>query len=227
MPRCDRTERGGLEERGQGEDMSDRLKCLYVQLLRALLFGLLSYGLFYHSYKFHDPALIGVGDIIHYVPMYLSPLDFSVSSQPFVSRQLHAVVAHLIYAADISYDTLTAIGPQRQRVFFAALLSNYMGLMTCAVFTAAIAERLYASESPRRGLMLPLLSGCLCLLAFSVPVSVLTGVSEGWSWALVAAGFFAYLSNRTKATLAVLAVATLQREMVIIALALSRSRTCS
>jgi hypothetical protein len=187
--------------------------------LRFFTLSLLSYAWLYYGYKFHDPTLVGGGDFALYAPMYLSPLDVSAAPHPFVTRQLHAVVTHAIYALAPTYDTLTAVPEGTRELLLAALLSNYLGLLVAATGACASFERLTRDAPEARASTLPLLVGCACMLAFSAPVSVLTGGAEGWSWALMSLGFLSYVSGRTGATFAILAACVFQREVALLALA--------
>jgi hypothetical protein len=183
------------------------------QALRLLFFAVLSYGLLYFSYKYYLPDF-GGSDFYAYYESYTHPLDFQAADPPFVFRQLSAVLVFLVWKAGIYYPTVIAFHAHGvdQRVFFAAILANYAALTACAVVVAAIAGRLLAA----RGGPWPLLAGALCYFAFSTQQAVLTGLTEGVSWLLLALGFLGYL-NRSRATiLVVLALSVLQRELIAV-----------
>lgn len=179
----------------------------------ALRFGILllaSYGMLYAAYKFYDPSIAGHADYFSYYKMHQAPLDFSATSAPFIYRQFTAITTNLIFAAGIYYPEDIAFTDARidQRLFFAALLANYLGLVLAANIAGAITER----ES--RHFTYSLLAGLFCLLSFfSLSVAV-TGLSEGITWFFFAGLYFLYVRENRAAFASVLALSIFQREMV-------------
>jgi hypothetical protein len=181
--------------------------------LRLLLYATISYGLLYFSYKYYLPDA-GGQDFYAYYQIYTDPLDFQAASPPFVFRQLSAVLVFLVWKAGIYYPLKIAYHAYGvdQRVFFAAIFVNYVGLTACATAIAAATQKLL----PGRGEAWPLLGGALCFFDFSAQQAVLTGLTEGVAWLLLAIGLIGYL-NRSRATiLTVLALSILQRELISI-----------
>jgi len=190
-----------------------RLKKNIVRL--ALLF-LASYGMLYFSYKYYVPWS-GGSDFSQYYNMYLSPLDFDVAPSPIVFRQLSVIATHLVYIAgiyypnsiwfnDVSYD---------QHVFFAALLTNYIFLVFTAWGVGAIVEHALG----HRNFLPATIGGLFCLLSFHSQVSVITGLTEGVSWFLLALAFLFYLRQQALSVFIILALAILQRETILIVFA--------
>jgi len=184
-------------------------------LLRLALLFAVSYGLLYFSYKYYMPRSGGV-DFFQYYKMYLSPLDFTAAPSPFVYRQLSAIVTHWVYAAHIYYPN--AIWFQEagydQHVFFAALLTNYVFLVLTAWVAGAIVEQLGENR------FIPAtLGGLLCLLSFESQVSVITGLTEGLSWFLLALAFLFYLRRQALPLAVILTLAIVQRETILIVFA--------
>lgn len=64
-----------------------------------------------------------------------------------------------------------------------------------------------------------ILAGLLCLLSFHSQVSVITGLTEGLSWFLLALGFLFYLRRYAWPLAVVLALAVVQRETILIVFA--------
>ena len=181
---------------------------------RLLVLILASYSLLYFSYKHYVPWA-GGSDFSAYYEMYRRPLDFGAAGAPFVFRQLSALLTYAVYAAGIYYPCEIAFQSPSydQRLFFAALCSNYVCLVAAAWLSGGAVEIL----TRRRSFVYPTIAGLFCLLSFSSQVYVLTGLTEGLSFLLMALGFTAYLSRRGVLLGAVLLLAVLQREAVIVA----------
>lgn len=183
-------------------------------VIRLILLVLASYGLLYFSYKFHIPWS-GANDFAHYYAMYLQPLDLSAASGPFVFRQLSALLTHAVYVSGIYYpnDIWFSDPKYDQRVFFAAIFSNYLCLIAAA-WLAGVAVEIKTGTS---SLVYPLIAGLLCFLSFHSQSLVLTGLTEGLNWLMTTAGFIAYLQRRLILLGAILILAVFQRETIIIA----------
>jgi hypothetical protein len=185
-------------------------------ILRLLFLFFISYGMLYFSYKYYNPNSGGV-DFFEYYRMYLHPLDLSAADQPFVFRQLSAIATHLVYIAGIYYpnDIWFHEAGIDQRVFFAALFSNFIFLVLSAWLAGSIAQEQLAARS-----FIPAaLAGLICLLSFHSQVSVITGNTEGLSWFLIALTFLLYLKRRALPLAIVLALAVLQRELILVVFA--------
>jgi len=185
--------------------------------IRLGLLVLCSYGMLYYAYKFYVPWW-GGNDFARYYAMYRTPLDFSVAEAPFVFRQLSALLTHAILELKLYYPTeIQFQDPQYdQRVFFAALLANYL----CLVATAWLSGYAVEIITGRRSLIFPLLAGVLCFLSFYGPFYVVTGMTEGLSWLMLIASFVAYLRHGTALLFVLLALAVLQRETILIVFAI-------
>lgn len=183
---------------------------------RLLLLICASYGLLYFSYKYYVPWS-GGNDFANYYNIYLSPLNLHATSAPFVCRQISAVLTNLIFNAGIYYPLRIAFeNPQySQRVFFAALLTNWIFLVLAAWLAGLIAEQLLEEES----ILIALIAGMFCMLAFETQQAVITGLTEGPAWFLFAAAFFAYLRKAKWLLLIVLVLTIFQRETISIAIA--------
>jgi uncharacterized membrane protein (UPF0136 family) len=178
----------------------------------ALLFGV-SYGMLYFSYKYYVPRS-GGNDFFQYYNMYLSPLDPSAARAPFVYRQLSAIATHLVYVSGIYYPNEIWFNDAGydQHLFFAALLTNYIFLVLTAWVVGAIVEQ----EIGESAFIPATLGGLFCLLSFESQVSVITGLTEGVSWFLLALAFLFYLRREGLLLCLILALAILQRETILI-----------
>lgn len=175
------------------------------------LFLLLSSGLFYFAYKFYQPAHGGT-DYFQYYQTYLRPLDMHVAKSPYVYRQLSAVITNLIYRFGPYYhpQIFYAQAGYDQRMFFAALLTNYLALGGAAAVTANTVERL----RPRGGPAVPLLAGALCYLSFFAQENGIGPITDGMAWLLVAVGLRGYVSRSLVTVGIVLALSIVERETI-------------
>lgn len=179
--------------------------------LRFCTLGIASYGTLYFSYKWyaaHDPDFL-----LHYARNDLSPLNFAHNSTPHILRQGSAIVTWLIYHLGLYYPDSIAFSAASvdQRLFFAALVGNYIGLLIAATFAGSI-----ASKQDHGGSAAAVLAGLLCIGSFAAQSFVITGNTEGVTWAMVAALF--YLAARESRVLfaVVLLASILQREMIAV-----------
>jgi hypothetical protein len=183
-----------------------------VTLLQRLgIYLLLSSGLFYFAYKFYQPTYGGT-DYFHYYRAYLHPLDLSVTEAPFVYRQVSAVLTNLVYRFGPYYDTqIFYSNPQfDQRVFFAAMLTNYLALGLCAAVTARITERLWPEGPPSA----PLFAGALCYLSFFAQQSGMGPITDGVAWLMMALAFLGYVAGSLPTLAVVLALSIFEREIL-------------
>jgi hypothetical protein len=180
---------------------------------RLVLLFAASYGLLYFSYKFGIPWS-GTGDYSRYYNMYMSPFNLHATQSPFVLRQVSGVLTYLVWKAHIYYPNqiwFQAAGFD-QRIFFAALFTNWVFLVLAAATAGVIAEEI----AGRRNAMIAVVAGFLCLLSFHTQYVVITGVTEGPSWFLLTVGFLAYLRKMRVALALILMLAIFQRETLLI-----------
>jgi hypothetical protein len=178
-----------------------------------------TYGLFYFSCKYYIPWM-GGNDFAHYRDMYLYPLDLTRAQAPFVYRQISAILTHIIYQTDVAcpVDIVFSGSVIETRVFFAALLSNYLALLLTGVIVGLIID--WETGSVR--LIPPMIGGLLCFASVFCQQSVITGLTEGWSWFLFAVGYYAYV-RRSAFVVLVLLLSVVQRETISIVFAVIAS----
>jgi hypothetical protein len=184
-------------------------------LLRLLLLIALSYGMLYYSYKHDDPRLAGDTDFLnYYYGMDVSPLDPVAARPPAIYRQLSAILTHLVYVAGIYYPNDIAFRDPRydQRVFFAALFTNYV----CLIFAAFLAGTIVQHELRSYAFVPATVGGMLCLLSFDTQATVITGLIEGLSWLIFALAFLFYLRRQAVLLSLVLILAIFQREVILV-----------
>jgi hypothetical protein len=180
-------------------------------LLRFVLLLAASYGLLYFSYKFYQPAFVQHRDFLgSYYWMFQNPLDFTQAAAPFIYRQISALLTYALFAAGIYYPSETAFADAAYdpRIFFAALATNYLGLVSAAALAGEIVKR------ETGGFVFPLLAGLLTVLSFHVQSVVITGLTEGITWLFVAALYLLYARESRVAFAGLLVLAIFQRELI-------------
>lgn len=185
-------------------------------LFRFSFFILISYGMLYFSYKFYSPLVGGGSDFFQYYNMYLNPLDFDVAKSPFIYRQFSAVITFFIIESGIYYDAEIVFNNPiiNQHVFFGVLLSNYIALL----LTVFIVSRIVDLEIKNITVLAPIMAGLLCFMSFGTFAWVLTGLVEGWTWFLVALGYYAFRKKNIYLFFIVVFLAVFQKEVISIIL---------
>jgi hypothetical protein len=180
-------------------------------LFRLSFFAFLSYGFLYFSYKYYIPDY-GGNDFFEYYPMYLHPFNYQVAESSWVYRQLTALAVHVVWKMGIFYDTTIAFSTPGydKHVFFAAIFTNYIALLITALVVTYSAQKICAEKSEAWSI----LAGILCFFCFFVQQGVLTGLTEGISWLLVAVGFLGYVSRSLVPIAVVLCLSVIQRETI-------------
>jgi hypothetical protein len=175
------------------------------------IYALASVGFLYFSYKYYVPEYGGI-DYYNYYNIYLHPLNINAGDEPFVYRQLNALLVHGIWKSGLYYDTKISFVTKGydQRVFFAAVLANWSALVACATVVAATTRRWIG----KGGEAWPLLAGALCFFDFFAQQGVLAGLSEGVSWLLVAVGFFGWTRRSLPLVATIVALSVFQRETI-------------
>ena len=175
-----------------------------------LILGLLTYGLLFYAYKYYLP-IYGGNDFFEYAKMIASPLNHDAQA-PYAYRVLSPGVAHLVYTLGIFYPIEVAFtSPEiSQRVFFAALVTNYLFLLGAAL-TVMHLVRVYVRT---QSFTVELAGAMVLLLSFTTFQYVVTGLTEGLSWLLVAVGFWCILRGWRLGIVAVLVLSVFQREAI-------------
>lgn len=176
---------------------------------------LLSYGFLYFSYKYYTP-LLGGSDYFQYLGMYSNPLNVEAASSPWIYRQFHAVITHILYVSGFFYETEISfkVTIEEQRFFFAAILSNYLAFIISSALFFWHFEKLDNFKQSFGALA----ASVLLLLSFSFQTTTLTGLSEGWSWLIILGAYVAFRKNKFTFFLLFISVSILQREMISIIL---------
>jgi len=183
-----------------------------VYITRLFVLLTLSYGFLYFSYKWLDPTLHS--DFIPYYKMYLKPLDFTVAPAPYIYRQINAVCVHMLWRMHVYYPNQIMFSNVHydQHIVFAALATNYFALVGAAFLTTLLMDDRLKTYGP-----LPLLSGLLCFFTFQLQETLITGMSDGVSWALFAICYLFYTRKNTFWFCIAITFSILQREILPLA----------
>lgn len=192
-------------------------------ILRLIIFSVLSYGIVYFSYKYFIPMQGGGGgDFFQYVYMYQNPLTFSSPevSSPFIYRQLSGILTYIIYILAESglyfdppgFGILFTSSEVSQVVYFSGIISNYIALVLCAWGVSLVVDEV----NPELPEIYPLSGGVLCFLSVHSQQHILTGLTEGWSWALIIFGFLFYIKKSRTGITVILLLSIMQREMILV-----------
>lgn len=184
---------------------------LRTHLYRLTLFLLLGYGFLYFSYKWLIPTLVNT-DFIEYYGMIQHPFNFHAAPSPWVYRQWTALIAHTFWRLHLYYPDLIQFHDPRydQRIFFAALLTNFLSVVVAAWLTTLLVD----DWLNRTSTLLPLFAGMLCFFSFYLQETTITGQADGLSWALVALAYLLYQRRNRLGFLAVIFLSILQRESI-------------
>ena len=133
-------------------------------LFRFSFFAFLSYGFLYFSYKYYIPDF-GGNDFFEYYPMYLHPFNYQVAESSWVYRQLTALAVHVVWKMGIFYDTTIAFSTPGydKQVFFAAIFTNYIALLTTALVVTYSAQKICADKSEAWLILAGILSSSVSL----------------------------------------------------------------
>lgn len=183
-----------------------------VDILYLVIFFVLTYGILYYSYKWYGHA----SDFYYYYEMYKSPL-YGDTIAPFHYRRLTPLLVHLVSQLGIYYPLdITFSDPEvRQRLWFAAILVNYGGIVLSAVMAAKITDLLIEREGiTGAGRLVPVFAGTLIFFSFLMLQKTLTPMNDGLTWFFTAALFYAVLSERPALFGVLTVVGVAHREMI-------------
>ena len=172
---------------------------------------LLSYPLFYFSYKFCLPDF-GGEDYYAYQYLY-KDWNFAKVPSPFNMRIISSFCVYIINHIGLDYNTETVfsvIHPAFSRqVFFNAVLFNY----ACVVATCFVVYQTILSFANNK--FFALVGGCVYLLGFGTLFFALKPMSDSCGIFLMAIAFYFY--SRKKYTIfLVLIISVFQREYIFI-----------
>lgn len=185
----------------------NKSKVLFVQMLVLLL---ASYVLPLQAYMSQEP-IAGSNNFHQYSAMYLAPLDMDATTAPFVFRQFGAVLVHLVYKAGlfVDLDIRLHASEEMRRVFFAAILVNWIGLFLAVGFVVDIVNRATSFQKPLVGMA----AGFFMLTSYGTPTYAVSGLMDAWTWFFVAAIYHSILARREALVWGLLVLSVTQREI--------------
>ena len=184
---------------------------LRTHLYRLTFFFLLGYGFLYFSYKWLIPTEVNT-DFVQYYGMILHPFNFHAARSPWVYRQWNALAVHTLWKLDLFYPNTVHFHDALydQRIFFAALLTNFLSVVVAAWLTSLVIDHWLR----RTSVALPLIGGMLCFFSFYLQETTITGQADGLTWAFVALCYLLYQKRRLLPFCIVVLVSILQREIL-------------
>lgn len=178
-------------------------------IIVTVLLIMLSYPLFYFSYKFCLPDF-GGEDYFYYQHLY-SNWDFEKVPSPFNMRIISSFFIFLFNKIGLYYDTkivFTSFHPELdQQVFFNAILFNYI----CVIFTCLVIFKLIDEEFGNK--VYSFAGACTYLLGFGTLFFSLKPLSEACGILLIALTFYFY-RKRSPWMFLFLLVSIMQREYI-------------
>lgn len=154
-----------------------------------VLLLLLSYPLFYFSYKYTLPDM-GGADYFHYLHLYES-WDLANTEAPFNMRILGSYGTYALNQTGLHYNTETVFSAAHpelsQQVFFNALLFNYL----CVVLTALVIY--YTAKRTGINSVHSFIGALVFLLGFGTLFFLLKPANDACGVLLIALGFYFYI----------------------------------
>jgi len=175
-----------------------------------VLLLLLSYPLFYFSYKYTLPDM-GGADYFHYLHLYEN-WDLESTEAPFNMRILGSYGTYLLNQTGLHYNTETVFATAHpelsQQVFFNALLFNYL----CVVLTALVIY--YTARRAGINSVRSFIGSLVFLLGFGTLFFLLKPANDACGVLLIALGFNFYIRKSPWIHL-ILALCIFQREYAL------------
>ena len=171
---------------------------------------MLSYPLFYFSYKYTLPDM-GGADYFHYLHLYES-WDVEHTEAPFNMRIVGSYGTHLFNKVGLHYDTETVfatVHPElSQQTFFNALFFNYL----CVLLSAFVVFQ--TAKARLNNGLLAFIGSLVFLLGFGTIFFLLKPANDACGVLLIAIGFHFYL-RRSAWVYPILLLCVFQREYAL------------
>lgn len=178
-----------------------------------LILLFITYGQFYHQYKFSDPNL-GNNDYFNYKEMITNPLNIDATGSPFVYRQFTTVISKVIYDLGIFYDSKIVFtsNNDEQRIYFSILLSNFIGIFLCLFSLIFFLTKYYHLKSVEI-IFFPIL---LITSSFGYIFNGLSVLTEGWTYFFNLLIFLFFIHNRYLPFVIISIISILNKEISVI-----------
>lgn len=171
-------------------------------------------GLFYVRARFFDPS-IGLTDFFRYQEMYLDPGNLSVTTAPFIYRQVSAFLVHAVHSLSlpIPFSTSFQGDSVNLSVYFSALLTNYLSVLLGLTVIFGYLRKCLNGTLGAITASLPII---LATMQLQVVYTGFSGLIDGVSLGLLCAIYVSYLA-RNHLTFALLtSLMIFQRELVLV-----------
>lgn len=173
------------------------------------LYFLLSYPLFYFSYKFCLPDF-GGQDFYSYYLLY-GNWEFDRVPSPFNMRLVSSCIIYLMNQAGFYYDTeivfKTVYSQFDQQIFFNAVFFNYLSVVVTCFVIYVLIKKQFKNE------LYSFLIGALYLMGFGTLFFSLKPLTESLGILLVAIAFLLYVKHSNWIYL-ILLISVFQREYI-------------
>lgn len=168
---------------------------------------LITYPMFYFSYKFSDPAL-GMQDYFDYYNLY-KDWDFKGTNSPFNTRIISSYIVHLLYSLGVGYETEITNAFGEKNVYFSAILTSYLSVLVTSVYTFKIIWDKF------KRLDLSIAAVFLFLFSFGTIFWSMGAGNDGFGIMLIAMGYY-YYRKKSFWIVPLLVVSLFQREFVFV-----------
>ncbi len=179
----------------------------YSSIFQILLITVLTYPLFYFSYKYGSPEL-ALTDFYSYYRLYEN-WDVGSVESPFNLRLLSPALVHLFYKLGFYYDTdIIFNNPDfKQEVFFNSILVSYLSIiMTCFVISKTVMRQTGKT-------WFSLVMGMGYLLGFGTMFFGFSGLTDAFSILMIALIWYTH-QQKSMWIFPLLALSIFQRELI-------------
>ncbi len=185
-------------------------------IITVFLITIVTISQFYYSYKFSDPGF-GNSDFYQYKEMVIQPFSADSSRSPFVYRQFTTSIASLLYNVGIFYNTEISFNTDNitQRIYFALLTSNYIGLIFCFLTIIFFIKR-HVKQKSVVYYFFPIF---FILTSFGYLFNGLSVLTEGWTYFFNTIIFILIIERKIVLTIAFLLLSLLNKEITSIIIA--------
>jgi hypothetical protein len=168
---------------------------------------------FYYAYKFGSPIVSGQIDYFAYYKIY-STLEISGVDAPTNMRLISSFLVNLFYNSGLQYDIPIGydVPSSEKAVYLASILVSFLA----SVLTSAIIDSYLKRKTENE--LIAFVGGSLFLFQYGTVFWGATGLADAFSTMLFALALVFYL-NRSFWVLLFLALAIIQREVILIAFA--------
>lgn len=168
---------------------------------------LITYPMFYFSYKFSDPVL-GMQDYFDYYDLYKN-WDLSGTDSPFNTRIISSYIVHLFYSFGFGYETEITNTFGDKNVYFSAILTSYLSVLVASTYMFKIVW------SQFKRIDYSIAAVFLFLFSFGTIFWSMGAGNDGFGIMLIAMGYY-YYRKKSIGLILILLISLFQREFVFV-----------